>query len=1434
MGVKDRPQCYFDVELNREPVGRIVFQLFSDICPKTSKNFLCLCTGEKGTGKTTGKKLCFKGSTFHRVVKNFMVQGGDFTEGNGRGGESIYGGYFEDENFILKHDRAFLLSMANRGKDTNGSQFFITTKMAPHLDGVHVVFGLVISGFEVIKKIEGLKTDSASRPYADVRVVDCGQLITKSANDVLEGKRKRTSHSADSSLNSHELSSQFSSSMESESESVEKRRHRKHKRHAKSKRSKKKRRESKRDKHIDVLPSDQSPVAGEMAQGEGDMEGEKEQGGKREKPVVRPEEIPPVPENRFLLRRDMPSQEDKTEITEQEESSLTSDLKPAVTKSGRKIKGRGTMRYHTPTRSKSRSASVEERGSSETPPHWKEEMKRTKVYQPPSVERWSKGDKLNDHSSSRWDDRSDSAWSQSAERSSDHSSERSSLHRQIKKEKKKAKHKKKAKKRKHGKKKSSKSKPQEPYLSEGERSVSSGRRSKLRRSRSPSRSSSSQRRSATSRRPRSSLSSRDSRSYSRSYTSSQSKSRGRSRSRSYSRSRSLSRSRSRSLSRSRSQSFSPSRSRSRSRTRSRYRSRSFSRSRKRNLSRSPRKRKVSKPKPDALVHAPEKGPESKVAPVPRVPTVPAPESVPVIPLSDSPPPSRWKPGQKPWKPSYIHIQEIKAKPASSTLSSTGQVVDNVTENVQSLPNCLPEDSQSGYICTDKTHRPARRSRSGSSKSKSYSRSYSRSRSRSCSRSRSRSPQQYNSRSSSYSRSDSENSQKKSSIKQNSLDKEWKQYYSSLKRIKNLDKYISLPNSQESHSESEDRMGSEPSRNLNGSRRSSSLGNMKEKDNSQDQVTKHYSSKPVEDFNSRSEWDSDGDKVSQSNSANMSKKQKPAVETNEILDKRLSALAGWDSESDSEKVPARILASEKEEGEASSESEHETSRKTSEAVIAVAQRNSAASDQSEESPEKREPERHKSKKKAKRKHKHKRRGETKTGSHRTKDKAKRSKRKHQKLKETFHWQPPLEFGEEEDEDESQKEKRMEQKHSPGRVVKERPGRSPGADSMNEKDQNITSSRKNSSTQAEPHRQEYHRQMSNQQRTKEFIHENSKQTELQDQSSNKNGVNKMKLPSIQDQAESLDDMDICTPEHDTETIVEPPVTQDSFNNAPEFTLKTTSISSKMANKDSNIFPQQSAASVAFATTTGGLQDEVVAGKSSAAIDLKWKPLKGMSALQNVNLPPVTMKTVRLQESQSLKTQGVRMEIKSKSRVRPGSLFDEVRKTARLNQRPRNQESSSEEKSPSVVGTRGASRTRSPRKSRSASSHRSHSRGRSHSYSRSRSRSRSSSYSSRSRSRSRRRRGRGRSRSHSSTYRSYRSHSRTYSRSHSRSRSYDRRRRSRSDSSDSYSSRSRSRSVSRRRGRRRSDSYRSSDRRSRSYRSSSRSSSRRRSHSRSSRYS
>lgn len=126
MGVKaQRPRCFFDIGISNVPSGRVVIELFTDMCPKTCENFRCLCTGEKGIGKTTQKPLHYKGCLFHRIVKDFMIQGGDFSEGNGRGGESIYGGFFEDESFTKKHTEEFLLSMANRGKDTNGSQFFI-------------------------------------------------------------------------------------------------------------------------------------------------------------------------------------------------------------------------------------------------------------------------------------------------------------------------------------------------------------------------------------------------------------------------------------------------------------------------------------------------------------------------------------------------------------------------------------------------------------------------------------------------------------------------------------------------------------------------------------------------------------------------------------------------------------------------------------------------------------------------------------------------------------------------------------------------------------------------------------------------------------------------------------------------------------------------------------------------------------------------------------------------------------------------------------------------------------------------------------------------------------------------------------------------------------------------------------------------------------
>ena len=139
-----------DIEMDGVKIGRIIFGLFGSVAPKATENFAALCKCDRGVGPITGKDLCYKGSNIHRVVPNFGFQGGDFTHGDGRGGESIYGGYFDDESFQVKHNRAYMLSMANSGRNTNGSQFFITTVKTDHLDGRHVGCGVVEEGWDIV------------------------------------------------------------------------------------------------------------------------------------------------------------------------------------------------------------------------------------------------------------------------------------------------------------------------------------------------------------------------------------------------------------------------------------------------------------------------------------------------------------------------------------------------------------------------------------------------------------------------------------------------------------------------------------------------------------------------------------------------------------------------------------------------------------------------------------------------------------------------------------------------------------------------------------------------------------------------------------------------------------------------------------------------------------------------------------------------------------------------------------------------------------------------------------------------------------------------------------------------------------------------------------------------------------------------------------
>ena len=165
----ENPKIEMDVSIGGDPAGTIEAELFADVVPKTAENFRVLCSGEEGEG------MRYAGSPFHRIIPGFMIQGGDFTNGNGTGGKSIYGGKFDDENFELKHTEAGLLSMANAGPNTNGSQFFITVAPTPWLDGRHVVFGKVTSGMDVVEVMEQ-QGSRQGRTKAEVVMSDCRVL----------------------------------------------------------------------------------------------------------------------------------------------------------------------------------------------------------------------------------------------------------------------------------------------------------------------------------------------------------------------------------------------------------------------------------------------------------------------------------------------------------------------------------------------------------------------------------------------------------------------------------------------------------------------------------------------------------------------------------------------------------------------------------------------------------------------------------------------------------------------------------------------------------------------------------------------------------------------------------------------------------------------------------------------------------------------------------------------------------------------------------------------------------------------------------------------------------------------------------------------------------------------------------------------------------
>mgnify|MGYP001066640585 FL=1 len=383
-----RVRVFFDVSIAGEQAGRIVFELFSDVVPKTAENFRALCTGEKGLGRTTGKPLHYRGCSFHRVIKKFMLQGGDFSNHNGTGGESIYGGKFADENLTLHHD-PFVLSMANSGPNSNGSQFFITTVPCPHLDGKHVVFGRVVDGIPIVKQIELLRTNTANNPMQPVVIENCGQLVAKvvskkrgKAVDETAGeggesssgkkkhkekdskqkeKKKKQKSEEDSDSDSDSVSSSSSSSSDSSSSSTESssssssseddRRHRKRRQ---AKRKSRETKHSRRRTRKDRSPSSSSSSSSSSDESDSGR-GRRRQSKRSRSPSPRHRRGDRSPPSYRSRRRSSRSPQRKRAHGSSRSRSRSPAVSASSSRSGPKIvngrvyKGRGNMRYRTPS-----------------------------------------------------------------------------------------------------------------------------------------------------------------------------------------------------------------------------------------------------------------------------------------------------------------------------------------------------------------------------------------------------------------------------------------------------------------------------------------------------------------------------------------------------------------------------------------------------------------------------------------------------------------------------------------------------------------------------------------------------------------------------------------------------------------------------------------------------------------------------------------------------------------------------------------------------------------------------------------------------------------------------------------------------------------------------------------------------------------------------